>query len=187
MLVKFARIDDIPRMESLPKGVPAAVRQFLEALETMHPGLSVSGEKGGDTIGDWWMDGGHRSGSFTVRWEPKAGFGLHPASDTALLGEFPSERYADVAMLLRRVAQLVDDGEGGTVGLMGLRDLREVQGLSQAELAERLGIQQAAVSKVERRQDLHLDTLAAIVKALGGTLEMKVKFPGGEVPLKMAK
>ena len=78
-------------------------------------------------------------------------------------------------------------GEVGTVGTMGLRDLREVRGLSQAELAERLGIQQAAVSKVERRQDLHLDTLAAIVKALGGTLEMKVKFPGGEVPLKMAK
>jgi len=171
-------------MESLPKGVPAVVRQFLEALETMHPGLSVACEKGGDKIGDWWMDVGHRSGSFTVRWEPKAGFGLHPASDAAVLGEFPSERYGDVAMLLRRVGQLVDEGE---VGVAGLRELREMQGLSQVELAERLGIQQAAVSKVERRQDLHLDTLAAIVKALGGTLEMKVKFPGGEVPLKMAK
>jgi DNA-binding XRE family transcriptional regulator len=184
VLVKFAVTDYIPRMESFPKGIPATVRQFLEALETMHPALSVVCEKGGDKIGDWWMDVGHRSGSFTVRWEPKSGFGLHPASDAAVLGEFPSERYADVAMLLRRVGQLVDEGE---VGVAGLRDLREVQGLSQAELAERLGIQQAAVSKVERRQDLHLDTLAAIVKALGGTLEMKVKFPGGEVPLKMTK
>ena len=55
------------------------------------------------------------------------------------------------------------------------------------ELAARLGIQQAAVSKVERRQDLHLDTLSAIVTALGGTLEMKVKFPGGEVPLRMVR
>ena len=169
-------------MESFQKGTPAAVRQFLEALETMHPGLSVSCEKGGDKTGDWWMDVGHRSGSFTAHWEPKTGFGLHPASAEAAFGELPPERYADTAMLLRRVEQLVDDGE---VGVVGLRDLREVQGLSQAELAARLGIQQAAVSKVERRQDLHLDTLSAIVKAMGGVLEMKVKFPGGEVPLRV--
>lgn len=171
-------------MESFQKGTPTAVRQFLEALETMHPGLSVVCEKGGVASGDWWMDVGHARGSFTVRWEPKAGFGLHPASDEAALGELPPERYADTAMLLRRVEQLLDDG---AVGVVGLRDLREVRGLSQAELAARLGIQQAAVSKVERRQDLHLDTLTAIVTALGGTLEMKVKFPGGEVPLKLAQ
>ncbi len=150
----------------------------------MHPGLYVSCEKGGDKTGDWWMDVGHRSGSFTVHWEPGVGFGLHPASAEAAFGELPPERYSDTAMLLRRVEQLVDDGE---VGVVGLRDLREVQGLSQADLASRLGIQQAAVSKVERRQDLHLDTLSAIITALGGTLEMKVKFPGGEVPLRMAQ
>lgn len=170
-------------MEFLSKGTPTAVRQFLEALETMHPGLSVVCEQGGDKAGDWWIDVGHRSGSFTVQWVPTVGFGLHPASDKAAFGELPSESYADTAMLLRRVEQLVNDG---VVGVVDLRDMREIQGLSQAELAQRLGIQQAAVSKVERRQDLHLDTLAAIVKALGGTLEMKVKFPGGEVPLHMA-
>ncbi|MFN0077204.1 MAG: helix-turn-helix domain-containing protein [Prosthecobacter sp.] len=170
-------------MEYNQKDMPPSVRQFLEALETMHPSLSVVFEKGGDKTGDWWLDVGHRSGSFTVHWEPKTGFGLHPASDEAVFGELPPERYADTAMVLRRVEQLVDDGQ---VGVVGLRDLREVQGLSQAELANRLGIQQAAVSKVERRQDLHLDTLSAIVKALGGTLEMKVRFPGGEVPLRMA-
>ena len=170
-------------MESLPKSTPSPFRQFLEALDTMHPGLSISIEKGGDKSGDWWADVGHSSGSFTVQWTPQAGFGLHPASDEAAFGELPVERYTDTALLLRRVSQLVDTG---AVGTLGLRDLRELHGLSQADLATRLGIQQAAVSKVERRQDLHLDTLATIVKALGGTLEMKVKFPGGEVPLKLA-
>ena len=133
------------------------------------------------------MDGRRapQPGGFTAHWEPAAGFGLHPATDAAVFGELPPERYADTSMLLRRVEQLVDDG--AAVGVVGLRDLREVQGLSQAELAARLGVQQAAVSKVERRQDLHLDTLSAIVKALGGTLEMKVKFPGGEVPLRVVE
>lgn len=171
-------------MESFTQEQPAAVRQLLEALETMHPRLSVTCDRGGDASGDWWIDVGHQSGSFTAHWEPATGFGLHPASDEAVLGELPPERYADTAMLLRRVEQLMDDG---AVGMVGLRDLREVHGLSQAELAARLGIQQAAVSKVERRQDLHLDTLSAIITALGGTLEMKVKFPGGEVPLRMAR
>ncbi|MGV3664154.1 MAG: helix-turn-helix domain-containing protein [Prosthecobacter sp.] len=171
-------------MEFSQKSIPAAVRQLLEALETMHPGISVTCEKGGDKAGDWWIDVGHRTQSFTVHWESKTGFGLHPASEDAVFGELPSERYAETAMLLRRVEQLLN--EEGEVGAVGLRDFREVQGLSQAELAQRLGIQQAAVSKVERRQDLHLDTLSAIVKALGGTLEMKVKFPGGEVPLRVA-
>lgn len=170
-------------MEYNHKNLPSAVRQFIEAVETMHPGLHVALEKGGDKAGDWWVDIGHSKGAFTVHWTPESGFGLHPASEEAVYGEQPPERYTDTAMVLRRVEQLLEDGQIGTVGL---RDLREVQGLSQVELAERLGIQQAAVSKVERRQDLHLDTLSAIVKALGGTLDMKVRFPGGEVPLRMA-
>jgi DNA-binding transcriptional regulator YiaG len=171
-------------MEFSVKGIPGAVRQFLEALETMHPGLNVSCEKGGDKKGDWWIDIGHRRGSFTVHWESGAGFGLHADGEAAVLGEFPAERYGDTAMLLRRAEQLLDDGQ---VGSADLRDLREVKGMSQAELAARLGIQQAAVSKVERRQDLHLDTLVAIVRALGGELEIKARFPGGEVPLNLVK
>jgi hypothetical protein len=169
-------------MESFPKRLPSAVRQFVEALDTLHPGLSVELEKGGDKSGDWWIDVGHQQGSFVVHWLPEGNFGLHPAAEAAAYGELPPERYSNVAMLLRRVGQLLGEG---AVGAVSLRDLRGVQGLSQAELADRLGVQQAAVSKVERRQDLHLDTLSAIVTALGGTLEMKVKFPGGEVSLRL--
>lgn len=171
-------------MESLHATLPAEVRQFVEALETMHPGLNVVCEAGGEETGDHWVDVGHAKGSFTVQWKPGEGFGLHAESVEAAFGDLPPERYEDAAMLLRRVGQLLENGQ---VGLVGLRDLREVHGLSQTDLATRLGIQQAAVSKVERRQDLRLDTLHAIVTALGGTLEMKVKFPGGEVPLRMAK
>ena len=169
-------------METFHGKQPAAVRQFLEALEVMHPALHLRCEKGGEKKGDWWIDVGHARGHFTVHWLPGSGFALHEGSEEAAFGELPQESYADTAMLLRRVAQLVDESR---VGIAGLRELRELLDLSQAELASRLGVQQAAVSKVERRQDLHLDTLSAIITALGGTLEMKAKFPGGEVPLRM--
>ena len=61
-----------------------------------------------------------------------------------------------------------------------LRHLREKLGLSQSELAERLEVQQPAISKLERRQNLELNTLRAVVNALGGTMEIIVKVPNKE-------
>jgi DNA-binding transcriptional regulator YiaG len=63
---------------------------------------------------------------------------------------------------------------------MTLRHLREKLGLSQLELAERLEVQQPAVSKLERRQNLELNTLRAVVNALGGTIEIIVRIPDKE-------
>ncbi len=61
-----------------------------------------------------------------------------------------------------------------------IKHLREKLGLSQSELAERLEVQQPAVSKLERRQNLELNTLRAVVNALGGTIEIIVRIPNKE-------
>jgi DNA-binding transcriptional regulator YiaG len=61
-----------------------------------------------------------------------------------------------------------------------LKHLREKLGLSQSELAERLEVKQPAVSKLERRQNLELNTLRSVVNALGGTIEIIVKIPDKE-------
>ena len=58
-----------------------------------------------------------------------------------------------------------------------LRHLREKLGLSQSELAQRLDVQQPAISKLERRQNLELNTLRSVVNALGGTIEIIVRVP----------
>jgi predicted transcriptional regulator len=58
-----------------------------------------------------------------------------------------------------------------------LKHLREKLGLSQAELAQRLEVQQPAVSKLERRQNLELNTLRSVVNALGGTIEIIIRVP----------
>ncbi len=61
-----------------------------------------------------------------------------------------------------------------------LRHLREKLGLSQTELAERLEVKQPAISKLERRQNLELNTLRSVVHALGGTIEIIVRVPDKE-------
>ncbi len=58
-----------------------------------------------------------------------------------------------------------------------LAELREARWRSQAELARKLGVQQSAVSRIERRTDIYLSTLSGIVEAMGGTLELIATFP----------
>ncbi len=52
--------------------------------------------------------------------------------------------------------------------------------LSQADLAQRLEVQQLAISKLERRQNLELNTLKSIINALGGTIQIIVRVPSKE-------
>lgn len=60
---------------------------------------------------------------------------------------------------------------------MALPELRKAFEVSQEDLAKLLKVTQASVSKIENREDLHLSTLIAYVKALGGELEILAHFP----------
>lgn len=59
-----------------------------------------------------------------------------------------------------------------------LQELRKAKDLTQVQLAETLGIQQATVAKYERQSDLLLSTLSSYVQAMGGSLKLMVEFPG---------
>ena len=58
-----------------------------------------------------------------------------------------------------------------------LRALRQAHQLTQEEVAGILGIEQNAVSKLEKRSDLLLTTLSRYVAALGGHLNLVAEFP----------
>jgi DNA-binding XRE family transcriptional regulator len=64
---------------------------------------------------------------------------------------------------------------------MPLYELREARDLTQEQLARVLRVNQAAVSKMERRADMYLSTLNGIIKAMGGKLDIRAIFPDGEV------
>ena len=58
-----------------------------------------------------------------------------------------------------------------------IADLRQEQNLTQAQLADRCGLQQAHIARVELgKYSVGLDTLAQIAKALGMTID----FVSGE-------
>ena len=62
-----------------------------------------------------------------------------------------------------------------------LQELRQARALSQQELAEVLGLNQATISKLERRTDMYLSSLRRFVEAMGGELEISARFPDGKV------
>ena len=57
-----------------------------------------------------------------------------------------------------------------------LREIRKLAGLTQEQLAERLNIGQAALSRVEQRRDILVSTLRNYLAALGATLRIDARF-----------
>jgi len=64
---------------------------------------------------------------------------------------------------------------------MALDELRGALDLTQEHLAELLHVNQAAISKVERRSDMYISTLRKIIEALGGHLDIRAVLPNGVV------
>jgi transcriptional regulator with XRE-family HTH domain len=58
-----------------------------------------------------------------------------------------------------------------------LQELRKAKAMTQVQLADVLGVQQATVAKYERQSDLLISTLASYVEAMGGKLKLTVEFP----------
>jgi DNA-binding transcriptional regulator YiaG len=72
-----------------------------------------------------------------------------------------------------------DMAEADRTYAMGLAALRQAAELTQVELARRLGVTQAAISRMEQPHDLLLSTLNSYLQAIGGTARMIVSFADG--------
>lgn len=59
----------------------------------------------------------------------------------------------------------------------GLRELRQIAGKAQEDIASALNIKQPSVSKIEKQADMYLSTLRSYVEAVGGKLELTVTLP----------
>jgi DNA-binding XRE family transcriptional regulator len=62
-----------------------------------------------------------------------------------------------------------------------LRQLRDLLGLTQVELAARMEASQAQLSAIENRDDRLVSTMRKYVEALGGKLRLQAVFEGGKV------
>jgi DNA-binding XRE family transcriptional regulator len=78
------------------------------------------------------------------------------------------------------VAQVrADMAEADRTYAMGLAALRQAAELTQVELARRMGVTQAAISRIEQPHDLLLSTLNSYLGAIGGRASVIVTFADG--------
>lgn len=83
------------------------------------------------------------------------------------LSELPPERRRQIE---QRSAELLAEE-------MTRQQLREALKLTQEQMAQILQINQANVSRLEKRTDLMLSTLRSYIAAMGGDLRLVVEFP----------
>lgn len=65
----------------------------------------------------------------------------------------------------------------------GLTALREQAGLTQREVADRLGVKQPRVAAIEQSKNVTIDVLEKYVAAVGGELELRVRKGSRTTPL----
>jgi len=54
---------------------------------------------------------------------------------------------------------------------------RRTQELLTEYMARTMKVKQSAISKLERRKDMHISTLRSLIEAMGGELELLARFP----------
>lgn len=60
-----------------------------------------------------------------------------------------------------------------------LAELRRLRDITQNDLAELLHMKQPSIAQLEKRDDIYISTLRNYLHALGGELELVVRFPDG--------
>ncbi len=66
---------------------------------------------------------------------------------------------------------------------MVLSEIRALNGLTQAELAKKLGVKPPSLSQMESQKDMQISTLKKLIEALGGKLELIASMPGCDIKI----
>ena len=65
-----------------------------------------------------------------------------------------------------------------------LAELRQALELSQKQLAKKLRVNQPEVAKIEKRADMLLSTLGAVLRAMGAELKIVASFPSRDIQIR---
>lgn len=153
------------------------MERLWELLKQRFPDGSYSILKPRTETGGWFLDVTLKGYELTIEWRPGLGFGLSTPADGDLF-QGPDEVYEDVDSAYDRAkALLLSQTPTKPPTRATLPEIRGARKLSQAELANRLSINQGACSRMERRSDMLIGTLRNVVAAMGGELYLVARFP----------
>lgn len=144
-------------------------------LAERFPDASLAIDKPAIETGGWFLDAELQGHLVVVEWRADRGFGVSTPSEDDF-GTKPDEVYPGCEAAYKRVVELLLS-QTRTIPGLSLPRIRESLGLSQSEIAQRLRINQGAVSRLERRGDMRVGTLRNLIAAMGGNLKLTAEFP----------
>ncbi|HYV36919.1 MAG TPA: XRE family transcriptional regulator [Gemmataceae bacterium] len=157
-------------MKPLQKLIKAVRTSFPDAKCELDAAEHPNGSSFLDIhLGDYWL---------VADWRKQRGFGL-TARTNVVYGEGADEVIRGVDSAVARVLWLLEHKAATCPPLpVQLRDLRSKRHLTQVEIAQRLGVMQSSVSKLESRgENISLRKLQELIAAMGGELSLHITFP----------
>ncbi len=162
-----------------------AIEELRDHVREIYPAATAELTRPLRQGGMWSLDVDMADRRLAIQWSPSMGFGISSAENDKF-GEGPDEVFPILERARKRVDELLTTTERTSPPfLVLLSRLREHRGLTQLELASRLGVRQASISGMERRDDVQLSTLQRVIEALGGVLEIFAAFPDARYRLNM--
>lgn len=157
------------------------IEKLQQRIQKKLPNVATQLDRPASPEGLWCLDLRKESQLIVIEWRPGKGFGI--SAGTGGYGEGPDEVHATPADVEARLKELLDSGKETTPPHSVLvQRLRELRGFTQEQLADRMGIRQATVSRIERG-DMYLSTLSRLVASMGGKLQIQAVFPDSIIPL----
>ncbi|HEX2079540.1 MAG TPA: XRE family transcriptional regulator [Longimicrobium sp.] len=159
------------------------LEQLKERLEARFPDASLTMDRPESETGTWWLDARVQGHLVVIQWRPDRGYGIStPTRDD--YGSKPHELYDCADAAYKRAVDLLLS-QTRTVPGLSLQKIRESRGLSQVAVAQKLQINQGALSRLERRTDMRLRTLRNLISAMGGELQLFAEFPNHTVRIQI--
>ncbi|HEU4883023.1 MAG TPA: XRE family transcriptional regulator [Longimicrobium sp.] len=151
------------------------LERLKECLSARFPTACLAIDRPALESGGWFLDATLQGHLVVVEWRADRGFGVSTPSEDDF-GAKPDEVYPTTDAACSRVVELLLS-QTRTVPGRTLPKIRESRGLSQTDVAQRLQINQGAVSRLERRDDMLVGTLRNLIAAMGGRLKLIAEFP----------
>ena len=157
------------------------IEKLQQRIQKKLPSVATQIDRPANPEGLWCLDLRKENQLIVIEWRPGRGFDI--SSGTGGYGEGPDEVHATPAAVEARLKELLDSGKETTPPHSVLvQRLRELRGFTQEQIADRMGIRQATVSRIERG-DMYLSTLSRLVASMGGKLQIQAVFPDSIIPL----
>jgi DNA-binding transcriptional regulator YiaG len=158
-----------------------SIERLRNMVKERFPTATFALDSPDSPTGVWWLDLYLDASHIAVEWRPGQGFGIStPSIDDFGVGA--DEIHESTTGAFERIRELLlSQTKTRSPVDVPLPKLRESLQVTQAEIAKRLGINQASLSRMERRSDMFIGSLRNLVEALGGSLELIARFPEATV------